>query len=92
MDNREIIKIIGLKDKIKFDDLENLLIKDNNLEVNQKKWYRDFSLAKITIKDELYTVMVTDNKRKTIYKNNKFIDTSPIYIDNEKIIQNPQIC
>ena len=37
MDNREIIKINGLKDKIKYDDLENLLIKDNNLEVNQEK-------------------------------------------------------
>ena len=30
-DNKEIIKIKGLKDRIKYDDLENLLIKNNKI-------------------------------------------------------------
>lgn len=41
----------------------------------------------ITIKDELYSLSVTDNKRKLVYDtNNRFSDTSPLKIKNGKIV------
>jgi hypothetical protein len=34
-------------------------------------WYRNFSEGNITIKEELYTLILTANKRIPIYENNK---------------------
>ena len=84
--NNQLIKIKGLKDSIEYDELEKLLIKDNKLEVLQEKWYRNFSLGQITIKEELYTIMITDNKRLPLYEDNKYVDTKSIFIKNDEII------
>jgi hypothetical protein len=40
----------------------------------------------ITIKDELYSLSITDNKIKLIYdSNNRFSDTAPLKLVNGKI-------
>lgn len=82
IDNKEIIKIKGFKESLNLDILEKLLIKDSKIELSQEKWYRNFSKGEITIKDELYTIMVTENKRTALYKNNIFYDTEPFKISD----------
>lgn len=77
----EYVKVKGLKNPVQFNQLKPLLIKDSKLEVKHEKWYRSISKANISIKQEIYTLMVNNNKRKLIYdNNNKFIDTSPILL------------
>ena len=82
-----IIKIKGLiknsLNNITFDMLLSLLHKDNFLELEQEKWYKSLENANIEVLKQIYTLKVTDNKRKLIYKNNILIDTEP-YIINEK--------
>lgn len=73
----QYIKVKGLKDSknIDFNSLQNLLIKNSELSISNEKWYRNFSEGNITIKEELYTLMVTENKRIPIYEKNIFVDT-----------------
>lgn len=54
--------------KISFNDLIDLLVKDSNIKANQEKWYLygDLSLGKISIKNQIYTLKVTGNKRELI--------------------------
>lgn len=91
-DNGVIKKIKGLTSeaisKIDFEDLVDLLVKDSKLESQQEKWYKDLSSGNISIKDQVYTLKVTGNKRELIYDNNKLIDTKPLRINNKKEIIN----
>lgn len=42
----------------------------------------------IQIKDELYTLMITDSKRHLIFdENNKFVDSKPIKIENNLFLK-----
>ena len=70
-DNRQIIKIKGLKDEaiklLNLNDLESLLYKNNILEISTNKWYRDINIGNISIKDQIYSLKVTSNKRILIY-------------------------
>jgi hypothetical protein len=62
--------------------MKDLLIKNNKIEIKQEKWNRSISESNITINKEIYTLMVTDNKRELIYdENNKLIDTKPFIIE-----------
>jgi len=85
----EYVRIKGLKNPIEFNDLKTLLLKGSKLEIKQDKWYSDISNGKFHIKDEIYTLMVTDNKRKLLYKreagDNIFYDTLPLTLENGKI-------
>jgi hypothetical protein len=78
LDNKELIKIKGSKNVISYSELSKLLFKNNKIMLNQEKWYRNFEKGEICIKDEIYTLSITENKRQLIYKNNKFINTLPI--------------
>lgn len=83
----EYVRIKGLKNPIKYKELKTLLYKDSKLEIKQEKWYSDVSNGKFHIKDEIYTLMVTNNKRKLIYNNeNIFYDTLPLKLEKGKII------
>jgi hypothetical protein len=63
------------------------LIKGNIFNIKQDKWYKSISKGKINIKKETYSLSITENKRKLIFdKNNKFIDTKPLIINYDKII------
>jgi hypothetical protein len=80
-----IKKIKGLNsealNKITFDDLIDLLNKNSTLESKQSKWYKDLSSGNITIKEQIYTLKVTGNKRDLIYENGLLIDTEPLFIN-----------
>jgi hypothetical protein len=86
-DGDTILKVKGLKkesiESLKLADLESLLIKDNKLEVVNSKWYKDILNANITIKDQLYTIKATQNKRILVYADNKLVNTSPFIIGEE---------
>ena len=82
----EILKIKGItKDglkNVKFKDLEKLLDRDATLEILQDKWYKSFELGNITIKEQLYTLKVTANKRLLAHdSNNRLFDTLPYKIN-----------
>jgi len=84
----EIVKIKGLKNPIPYKELLPLLYKNKTLELKQEKWLKDIGKGHISIHNEIYTLMVTENKRKLIYdKDNKFIETKPLKIKNEIIIE-----
>ena len=49
---------------------------------------RSFSNRNINIRNDLYTLMTSENKRKLIYKDNKFSKTEAYIINsNKEIIQ-----
>ena len=65
-----------------------MLIKNNKIERNQTKWFKSLESGTITVKDQLYSLKITDNKRQLIYSNNKLVSTKPYIINNEKIVNN----
>jgi hypothetical protein len=81
IDGKEISKVKGYKNKISFELLKSLLIKDSSLELNQEKWKKNMDFSNITIKDQLYTLTATENKRQLIFENGILINTKPFVID-----------
>ena len=81
-----IFKVKGLshKTEMTFNDYESLLIKDSFLQRFQTKWFKNLSKGHISILEQIYTLKVTDNKRKLIYENNKLVRTVPYIIDSDK--------
>jgi DNA polymerase type B, organellar and viral len=81
----EIIKIKGIKNEVLKDihmkDLEDLMHKDSSREFNQEKWLKKVIEGNICVKDIVYTLKVTSNKRKSIYVNNIFENTEPFHYD-----------
>jgi hypothetical protein len=70
-------------------DFNDLLYKESFLQKFQDKWNKNLSSGYISVKNELYTLKVTDNKRKLIYdRNNKLIGTVPFVINKDKEIIN----
>jgi hypothetical protein len=49
--------------------------------LNQEKWFRNIEEGNITIKQQIYTLLPTENKRQLIYKNNKMVGTKAFSID-----------
>jgi DNA polymerase type B, organellar and viral len=81
----EIIKAKGYKGTLTYAELKSLLVKGSALELNHEIWLRSYEAGNITIKDSLYTLSITSNKRKNIYVNNIFTNTEPFIINNDKI-------
>ena len=78
-----IVKIKGLKNPVSFEQLLSLLKKGAILTSPNQKWYKNMSKSYIQIKDEIYTLSLSESKRQLIYDgNNNFIDTKPIKINN----------
>jgi hypothetical protein len=69
---------------LSFHDFKKLLSKNSLLTRIQEKWFRKISEGKITILEQIYTLKVTDNKRKLIYKDNKLVGTKHYKIDSTK--------
>jgi len=92
--NKFIYKVKGLDTKLTLDkiiddnrltmdDFESLLMKDSSIKINHDKWYKSLEDSTITVKDQIYTLKVTSNKRNLIYdSNNKLINTKPYIIKN----------
>ena len=89
-DGQTIIKIKGLTkeatDKLTIALLETLLFVDSKLEVVQDKWFKGIFEGSISIKETLYTLRATSNKRELIYSGIKLVDTKPYIIDDTKKI------
>jgi len=88
---KEFAKIKGYvnnNDNVKVKDLKLLLKRKKSLELTHKTWWSDLRLGNITIKDSLYSLKVTANKRKLIYKDNKLIGTTPYTINENGEITN----
>jgi hypothetical protein len=45
---------------------------------------RNLSEGEINVLEQVYTLKVTENKRKLIYKNNKLVGTNAYKIDKRK--------
>jgi len=86
IDNKEIYKVKGLKSYLTNIDFETLLNKENKVIKTQDKWYKDISKGHIEVKNHLYTLQKTDNKRELIYtKNNILVGTKPYTLLNNVI-------
>src|ERR1700721_2170316 len=65
---RYICKIKVYKDakSISLGDMKSLLRKDSNLTVSHNKWFRNLEEGNILIKEQLYELSKTENKREFI--------------------------
>jgi len=75
-----------MKPNYLFKILKNLLFKDAFIEKTHTKWFRSLSKAEIQLLEQVYTLKVTDNKRRLIYKKGKLIGTVPYIINKDKEI------
>lgn len=85
-----IYKVKGLSHdtELSLKDFKNLLYKDSFIRKFQTKWFRDLSKSEIQLLEQVYTLKMTDNKRRLIYKKGKLIGTIPYIINEEKEIVN----
>jgi hypothetical protein len=86
---KEVTKVKGFKDSVSFEMLESLLVRESALSLNQDKWFRDMGIGQIEIKNQVYSLKATENKRQFIYdKKGIAIDTKPFSInDNRDIVK-----
>jgi hypothetical protein len=77
-----ICKIKGSKHKLDFNVMESLLVKNSSYDIEQVKWYRSLENSNITIKDQLYKLRATENKRSFVFNTNgtHWIDTKPFVL------------
>jgi len=93
-DNQAIYKVKGLSHDIELtlEDFISLLFKETFLKKIQTKWRKNISQGVLYLLDQLYTLKVTNNKRKLIYNNNnKLISTEPYIINKDKQIINKNL-
>jgi len=78
-----ICKIKGFKEaqSVPFNDMKSLLIEGSSFNLNHNKWFRDLGKGNIIIKDSLYKLTPTQNKRKLIYEGGIAIDSHPYKIN-----------
>jgi hypothetical protein len=91
VEGKIIWKVKGLKHsaELSMKDFEQLLYKDVFIRKSHTKWMRSLSKGHIQLLESVYTLKVTDNKRKLIYdKNNKLIGSVPYIINSDKVILN----
>nr|YP_009690259.1 DNA polymerase family B [Porodaedalea pini]QEG57039.1 DNA polymerase family B [Porodaedalea pini] len=91
-DTYEYVKIKGLKNPISFDEMKPLLNKGDSLQINQEKWYKHINEGLITVKNEIYTLMLTDNKRELLFTaDGIFTDTNPYVLSNGSLLTNKDL-
>lgn len=87
LEHKECVRIKGLKDTIAFSSLSDLLIKNNKLVLSQDKWYKNIELGVLEIRQELYTLIATENKRALIYHPQKEnMNTSPFILHKGTLV------
>jgi hypothetical protein len=83
----EHVKNKGLKNPIRFNKLYQLLFKNNKIQLEQEKWFRNISEANIKVnKNTKHTLKLSSLKRSIIFKNNKFVDTKPLILKDSNLI------
>jgi len=89
IEGKVIYKVKGLKHEVELtkDDFINLLFEKSFLEKTQTKWIKNLTEGNIEVRNDLYTLKITNNKRELIYnKDNELINTIPYNIDHDKEI------
>ena len=81
---QEVTKVKGLKNKISFYELESLLNKNSAIEIGQEKWFKNIKKGSISIKDQIYTLSTTENKRQPIYENGILVATKPFVLNEDE--------
>lgn len=78
-----ICKIKGFKNasSIPFEVMKSLLHKDSSVELSHVKWFRNIDSQTIEMKNQLYNLQKTSNKRTFVYNKNVAFDTNPIKLD-----------
>ncbi len=83
-DGRLIFKVKGLNKSagaLTMDDFIALLKRDSRLERHQTKWFRDMETGSITLKDQLYTMKVSEAKRELVYSDDGILThTKPLIL------------
>jgi hypothetical protein len=85
---REISKIKGYKNQVDLKFLRKLLIRNENLKLDNEKWFRNIYDGNIEIKKQIYNLAINNNKRKLKYLSNVFINTESYIINENKEIIN----
>ena len=79
-EGNEIIKIKGLNkagiSNLSIASLEALLKQDETLSLSQERWFKKLQEGTITVKEQLYSLTVTGNKRVLIYNNGILVATN----------------
>jgi hypothetical protein len=90
---KELVKIKGLKNTIPYVILKSINNKNTKYEIKQEKWIRELENSTIVVKNESYTLSLTENKREIVYDSlGNFIDSIPLYLEKGEIIKrNPDI-
>ena len=77
--NSELNKIKGFKDGIEFNQLKDLLFKNQNIKLTQNKWFRNMLKSEIKIMKTPYNLALNDNKR---INDLKTLKTKPYHFEN----------
>ena len=85
---RQVSKVKGYKDIVDYPILKSLLSKDEVVNLKHEKWFRDTVYSKITIKETIYKLTISDSKRVNCYLGDEFIGTIPFIINENKEIIN----
>jgi len=85
INNTEVSKVKGFKNKLKYLELKSLLNKDTSLILKQDKWFKSIEEGNINIKNQIYTLLPTENKRQLMFENNKLINTKSFKIKFDQI-------
>ena len=59
--------------------MKSLLVKDSSLNLQHIKWFRSLVNSNITLKDQIYQLQKTENKRTIIYDKNKIAVSSEAF-------------
>lgn len=85
--NTEYIVIKGYKDKtVSYEQIAKLVNENENLKLKHEKWYSDLCKGEVRTKEDTYTLMATESKRKLIYENNKLVRTTPYKLINDELV------
>ena len=68
---------------LKFENFAKLLFKDEVIQIEQDKWFRDYCNANISISKVAYTIKQTQNKRELIYDGDICVDTKPLVFEKQ---------
>jgi hypothetical protein len=84
-DGELVIKAKGIGSKLDFTQFETL-IKNESIIKDQERWFKDPANANINIKNIVMHISSMNLKRKQIIENGRLSHTTPLHIDNDKIL------
>lgn len=61
------------------------------LTLTQNKWFKFINKGSISIRNQIYTLIPTANKRSLLYKNNKLVGTKAFILHNPSPFYNSLI-